>query len=95
MGEKTVKLRFKATKFIHIQNDAYNVLRDGEVGEYPDEIGREKLKDFPDNFELVKGSREDKGDKDVKIESKTKSEVENKIDSAFDKMLDPSITKKK
>lgn len=49
-----MKLRFKATKSHRNHYDNWNSLKDGGVGEYPDDVGKEKLRDFPDNFEVVK-----------------------------------------
>lgn len=53
-----MKLQFKATRSHRNHYDNWNVLKDGEVGEYPDDIGKEKLQDFPLNFTELKPKRE-------------------------------------
>jgi len=49
-----MKLQFKSTKSHRNHYDDWNVLKDGEVGEYPDDVGKEKLIDFPLNFSEFK-----------------------------------------
>ena len=51
MSGKTIKLQFKPAKGHKNHNDEWNVFtKDGQVGVYPEEIGKQKLIDFPLNF---------------------------------------------
>ena len=54
---KKVKLLFKASKSHRTHNDDYNVLYDGDIGEYPEDVAKLKLRDFPLNFSEVKAGK--------------------------------------
>jgi len=53
-----MKLQFKSTKSHRSHYDDWNVLKDGEIGEYPDDIGKDKLRDYPNNFIEFKPKKE-------------------------------------
>lgn len=86
MDGKTVKLRFKSWKHIKVQNDMYNTLKDGEVGEYPEEVAQQMLADTPQMFELV-------GKETTGVKTETKDQ--GKVQGAPDKSLHDKGTIKK
>jgi len=59
MDEKKVKLQFKPSKSHRNHNDIYNLFtKEGQVGEYPESVAKEKLADFPLNFEVYREVKE-------------------------------------
>ena len=52
---KMIKLQFKPAKSHKNHLDSHNhFTEEGQVGEYPEDIAKEKLADFPNNFSVYK-----------------------------------------
>jgi hypothetical protein len=61
MPERTIKLQFKPSKSHKNHLDDWNhFTKDGQVGEYPYDVGKGKLADFPLNFTEYKQPAEPK-----------------------------------
>lgn len=93
MPERTIKLQFKPSKNHKNHLDDWNhFTKDEQVGEYPYEVGKEKLADFPLNFTEHKQSAEPK-----KTAKRTWAEKEEpkKVEDEPDKMLKAFRTKTK
>ncbi|NOY60454.1 MAG: hypothetical protein GXO75_16200 [Calditrichaeota bacterium] len=67
-----MKLKFKATKGFLYHNGPYGVIRDGEIKDYPDKEAQRLLKDFPKNFDIVKGKAVEKQPDKMIKDAKTK-----------------------
>ena len=88
MSQKMIKLQFKKVKsHLNHADDWNHFTEDGQVGEYPEEIGRQKLVDFPNSFTEYKQPEAPK--------KKAKPQPKKTIEEAPDKSLKESGTKKK
>ena len=93
MPGRTIKLQFKPAKSHKNHLDDWNhFTKDGQVGEYPHEIGKQKLVDFPLNFTEYKQPAEPK-----KVAKPVPEQFEKpkKVEDEPDKMLKAFKTKTK
>jgi hypothetical protein len=98
MSEKIIKLQFKPTKIHKNHLDNYNhFTKEGQVGEYPEEIAKEKLADFPNNFIVYKQPAPPKitAKKLPGNPIKDKTNQPKKVEDEPDKMMKEEQTKKK
>ncbi len=102
---KTVKLQWKPTKSHNNHLDDWNhFTQEGQVGEYPEEIAKEKLADFPNNFVVYKAVEKPKKkaqpqpgnlpEEEQQPEEK-EEDKEKAVEEAPDKMQKDEQTKKK
>ena len=96
MSEKMIKLQFRKVKSHLNHLDNWNhFTEDGQVGEYPEEIGKEKLADFPLNFTEYMGERAKKKAKPVKLKKEEPDQEPKKVEEEPNKILKESETKTK
>jgi len=94
MSEKMIKLQFRPSKSHRTHNDVWNVfIEDGQVGEYPADVAKQKLVDFPLNFTEYKQEAQPK--KVAKPQPKIEKPAEKKVEDEPDKGLKESKTKTK
>lgn len=95
-----MKLQFKADKGMKYHYGNFGRIDDGEVKDYPDNEAHRLLKDFPDNFFVVKPSAKEESETiaekvmDEVKKAEKEEEEEKDIDSAPDKMVKDDRPKK-
>lgn len=92
MSGKTIKLQFRPAKGHKNHLDNWNhFTEDGQVGEYPEDIGKQKLIDFPLNFTEYRQPAAPK----KKAKPMPWDKPEKKVEDEPDKMMKEEKTKTK
>ena len=97
--EKVINLQWRPTKSHKNHLDNWNhFTEEGQVGEYPEDVAKEKLADFPDNFVEYKqpapATKKAKPQPGNPIKDE-KPEEPKKVEDEPDKALKDANTKRK